>query len=157
MARKFNVGDTVKIVGLQTWKQYVSRNGERTETATPSMIKYSNKKAKIVEITGDDKYRLDIDPLYIYVDSMFELVEKANGVEIAVDLDLDMAITAKDLNQKVKAVKKDKVSAMPYKSNKEVEDLLKHVKKDHLLKLIDEALDNGDKEAFMRLTDELNS
>lgn len=136
MKTRFKVGDRVRIKKtLSIGECYpMKHNSSIDDMFVAGMDKYKGKEATVMEVFLN-KYILDIDDGYLFTDGML------NGIA-------------------------DVKAREEYSSNREVEELINHVSSwtpviRHKLAVnqkneeINKALDSGDKELFMKLTEEL--
>lgn len=133
MDMKFKKGDKVIIKkDLVVGRKYKSEKHVRiNDTFTRLMSKNLGKEATVVAIEFD-RYRLDIDDFHLYTDEMLSLV-----IELEDEEEVDIA-------------------TLPYTRNNEVERLILHMKRLVPQQLINDSLDKGNKEKFLRLTKKLN-
>jgi hypothetical protein len=124
---KYNVGDVVQIrPDLKIGMIYYNENSPIGDTFSYSMRNNLGKIGRIVGVS-QGKYLLDIDYIHSYTDSMLQY-PKDKFDDLHDDSD--------------------------YEFNPEVEKLIIYMETQHLAKMIDEAIDNGDRALFIKLSEE---
>jgi len=129
MMPEFKVGDYVKVKEdlVVNWKYY-NEDGETYEYFVSKMAKYKGKIFKVVSIISN-KYLLDTDWPYLFVDEMLEPV-----------------------NDGIVFVAEQEEMINDYVAHPEVEAFIKHMEKIGKQQLIDYALDTKNEELFRKLT-----
>jgi hypothetical protein len=123
---KYKVGDEVSIrTDLKFGAIYRNEDNSGGDVFNRVMGDYAGQKAKIVGFDGQS-YILDIDRYHYYTDGMLE--------------------TWVDPLSKV-----DPNDLKPYTFNEDVERIIMELEKNNPQRLIDHALDTGNKEEFQRL------
>lgn len=125
---KYRVGSEVSVrEGLKYGAIYKNEDHSGGDVFNRSMGECVGKKATVIRVE-EDSYILDIDRYHYYTDGMLE--------------------TWVDPLDKV-----DPNDLKPYTFNHEVESIILELEKDHPQRLIDHALDTGNKEEFNRLVE----
>ena len=129
MMPKFKVGDYVKVKEdlVVNWKYY-NEDGETYEYFVSKMAKYKGKILQVIAV-AENKYRLNTDLPYLFIDEMLESV-----------------------NDDVVFVAKQEKMVNDYIASSEVEAFIKHMEKIGQQQLIDYALDIRNEELFRKLT-----
>lgn len=129
MMPKFKVGDYVKVKEdlVVNWKYY-NEDGETYEYFVSKMAKYKGKILQVIAV-AENKYRLNTDLPYLFIDEMLESV-----------------------NDDVVFVAKQEKMMNDYIASPEVEVFIKHMEKIGQQQLIDYALDIRNEELFRKLT-----
>lgn len=123
---KYKIGSEVCVrADLKFGAIYRNDDNSGGDVFNRKMGEYAGQKAKIVGFDGQS-YLLDIDRYHYYTDGM---------LEVYVD-PLD---------------KVDPNDSKPYIFNEDVEKIVSELEKDYPQRLIDHALDTGDREEFQRL------
>lgn len=129
MMSKFKVGDYVKVrEDLIVNKVYYNEDDVARDIFVVKMEQYKGKIFKVVSII-DNKYLLDTDLPYLFVDEMLEPV-----------------------NDGIVFVAEQEEMMNDYITNPEVEAFIKHMEKIYRQQLIDYALDTRNEELFRKLT-----
>lgn len=123
---KYKVGDEVSVKqGLMSGAIYKNEDNTGGDVLNRIMAELAGKKAVVVKVV-DDAYTLDIDSYHYYTDGMLEAYVDPLDV-----------VDPNDLK--------------PYRFNEDVEKIIMELEKDYPQRLIDHALDTGNKEEFQRL------
>ena len=123
---KYKVGDLVSIrTDLKCGAIYRNEDNSGGDVFNRLMSEQAGKKAKITRASGDS-YLIDIDKYHYYTDGMLEAYVDP----------LDFV---------------DPNDSKPYIFNEDVERIVMELEKDYPQRLIDHALDTGNKEEFQRL------
>lgn len=129
MMPKFKVGDYVKVKEdlVVNWKYY-NEDGETYEYFVSKMAKYKGKILQVIAV-AENKYRLNTDLPYLFIDEMLESV-----------------------NDDVVFVAKQEKMMNDYIASPEVDVFIKNMEKIGQQQLIDYALDIRNEELFRKLT-----